>query len=364
MLVQKMIFRLPELLLQCGRTLREVEVGYETYGTLNEKGDNAILVAHYFSGTSHAAGRYNENEPEPGYWDAIIGPGKAIDTNKFFVISSDTLSNINAKVPTVTSTGPSSIDPETGRYYGSTFPIVTIGDFVTVQKALADALGIKHFHAVCGPSMGALQAFEWAVRYPDMIDRVMPVIGPGIATEPYLISLVSLWAAPIALDPNFNGGDYYGQIEPLRGLKEAFKTITLTCVGYDWALRLYQRRLGDKGPDPAIDLAGKFAIDQSLDDLAKVRASTSDANALLRTARAVQLFSIHERKQRLKARFLFIAASSDQVMQKAYSDRGIKEIRDLGLTVEEFVIEGDGGHLDGLNKIGQAAETIRKFMNT
>jgi homoserine O-acetyltransferase/O-succinyltransferase len=364
MLVQKKIFRLPELLLQCGRTLREVEVGYETYGTLNEAGDNAVLIAHYFSGNSHAAGRYQESDPEPGYWDAIIGPGKAIDTNKYFVVSSDTLANVNAKVPTVVSTGPSSIDPATGRYYGSDFPIVTIGDFVTVQKALSDALGIRHFQAVCGPSMGALQSFEWAVRYPDMISKVISVIGPGIATEPYLISLVQMWAAPILLDPDFNGGDYYGQREPLRGLQESFKNITLTCVGYDWANRLYQRRLGDRSPDPAIDLNGKFAIDQSLDDLAKTRASMSDANALLRTARAVQLFSIHERKNRLKAKFLFVSANSDLVMQKAYTDRGIKEIRELGLSVSEFIIEGDGGHLDGLNKIAQAADSIRSFLES
>lgn len=363
MLVQKKIFRLSELLLQCGRILKDVEVGYETYGTLNERGDNAILVAHYFSGTSHAAGRYNESDPEPGYWDAVIGPGKAIDTNKFFVISSDTLSNVNTKNPTVVTTGPHSIDPVTGYPYGSNFPIVTIGDFVSVQKALTDSLGIKHFHAVCGPSMGALQSLEWAVRYPDLIDRVICVIGPGLATEPYLISLVSLWAAPITLDPNFKNGDYYGQQEPVEGLANAFKTITLTCVGYDWALRLYQRRLGDRSPDPALELQGKFAIDQSLDDLARTRASMSDANALLRTARAVQLFSVQERKSRLKAKFLFVAASSDQVMQKAYADRGIKDLRELGLSVEEFVIEGDGGHLDGLNKIAQAAETLRSFLN-
>lgn len=364
MLVRKKIFRLPELLLQCGRTLREVEIGYETYGTLNEKGDNAIFIAHYFSGTSHAAGRYTEADAEPGYWDAVIGPGKAFDTNKFFIVSADSLSNVNAKVPTVVSTGPSSIDPATGFAYGSSFPVVTIGDFVTTQKALCDALGIKHLHTVAGPSMGALQSFEWAARYPDFVDRVIAVVAAGLATEPYLISQIQLWSAPIWLDPNFRGGDYYGQAEPLEGLRQSLKLVTFTALHQDWAQRIFQRRVGDRSADPATDLKGRFAIDQALDETANTRAYMTDANAFLRTARAVQLFSIRERKDRLRARFLFVPAASDLLMQRSYIDRAMKELRDLKLSVDEFVIEGDGGHLDGLNRIAQASDAIRAFLET
>src|SRR5207244_6347989 len=123
-------------------TIKGVRVGYETYGTLNAARDNVVLVAHFYSGNSHAAGKYAASDPAPGYWDAIIGSGKPIDTDRFFVVSSDTLVNLNLKDPNTITTGPASIDPDTGKAYGMTFPIVTIRDFVNVQKALLDSLGI------------------------------------------------------------------------------------------------------------------------------------------------------------------------------------------------------------------------------
>lgn len=362
MIVQKRTFRIPELLLQSGAVLREVQVGYETYGTLNAEGTNAILVCHFFSGTSHCAGRYHESDPEPGYWDAIIGPGKAIDTNKFFVISSDVLSNVNAKAPNVVTTGPSSINPQTGRVYGSTFPIVTIGDFVTVQKQLVDSLKIKRLHAVCGPSMGALQTLEWCVRFPDFFDRAMPVIGPGLTAEPYLVSSLTQWCQPILDDPDFQNGDYYGTgREPVKSLARAFKLITFTALHQDWANRLFGRRLADDG-DPLREMNARFAIDKHLDDAGELRAQTADANSLLRIARANQLFSIEERKNKIRARFLMLPASTDLLMVPAMAQRGAEELRRLGCDVQLHFIEGHGGHLDGLNAIGQCGDIIRRFM--
>src|SRR3954453_658547 len=176
-LVEKEIFELPSYTTLHGATIRDVRIGWESYGALNGLRDNAVLVTHYFSGTSHAAGRYKPDDPLPGYWDAIIGPGKAIDTDKYFVLSSDTLVNMNVKDPNVVTTGPASIDPRTGKPYGMRFPIVTIRDFVNVQKALLDSLGIRRLHAVMGASMGCLQAMEWASAYPDMMQRVIAVIG-------------------------------------------------------------------------------------------------------------------------------------------------------------------------------------------
>src|SRR5215207_5505268 len=176
-LVQKNVFELPSYVTLHGATIRNIRIGWESYGTLNEARDNVVLVTHYFSGTSHAAGRYKSDDSLPGYWDAIIGPGKPIDTDKYFVISSDTLVNMNVKDPNVVTTGPASINPDTGQPYGMRFPIVTIRDFVNVQKALLDSLGITKLHAVAGPSMGSLQAFEWGAAYPEMVRRLITVIG-------------------------------------------------------------------------------------------------------------------------------------------------------------------------------------------
>lgn len=179
--VTKQVFEMPSYTTVGGDTIAPVRIGWEAYGKLNEAGDNAILITHYFSGTSHAAGRY-DGEDSAGYWDAIIGPGKPLDTNRYYVVSSDTLVNLNAKDPRVTTTGPASHNPDTAEPWGTDFPLVTIRDFVNVQKALLDELGIKRLHAVMGASMGALQAYEWASAYPEQVERLIPVIVPAWPT--------------------------------------------------------------------------------------------------------------------------------------------------------------------------------------
>jgi homoserine O-acetyltransferase len=162
LIVEKKTFSLPSYTTVAGETIKSVKVGWESAGTLNSDKSNAVLVTHFFSGTSHAFGKYNAEDKAAGYWDAIIGPGKAIDTNKYFVLSSDTLVNLNVNMPNVVTTGPASIDPDTGKPYGMSFPVVSIKDFVRAEKALIDSLGIKKLKAVVGASMGGLQAYEWA----------------------------------------------------------------------------------------------------------------------------------------------------------------------------------------------------------
>ena len=176
-----------------------MKVGWEAYGTLNADKSNAILITHFFSANSHAAGKYKADDKAAGYWDAIIGPGKPLDTDKYFILSSDTLVNLNAKDPNTVTTGPASVDPDTGQPYGLTFPIVTIRDFVNVQKALLDSLGITKLHAVMGASMGALQVYEWAASYPHMVARAIPVIGGG-ESDGYLIAWLDLSADLIRAD--------------------------------------------------------------------------------------------------------------------------------------------------------------------
>jgi homoserine O-acetyltransferase len=187
MIVEKKVFVMPSLRMQGGETVEDVRVGWESYGTLNADKSNAILVTHFFSGTSHAAGKYRESDAVAGYWDPLIGPGRAIDTDRYFVISSDTLVNLNVNSPDVVTTGPASINPDTGKHYGLTFPVVTFRDMIEVQRALIDSLGIGKLKAVVGPSMGALQAFEWAAAYPDRMERIVPVIGAA-GSDPFLIA--------------------------------------------------------------------------------------------------------------------------------------------------------------------------------
>src|SRR4051812_32828672 len=177
LIVEKKTFEMPSYTTVAGATIKQIKIGWESAGTLNADKSNAILITHFFTANSHAFGKYAASDPAPGYWNAIIGPGKAIDTNKYFVLSSDTLVNLNVKAPNVVTTGPASINPDTGKPYGMSFPIVTFRDFVNVQKALVESLGIRKLKAVAGASMGALQAYEWAASYPEMVDRIVAVIG-------------------------------------------------------------------------------------------------------------------------------------------------------------------------------------------
>jgi homoserine O-acetyltransferase len=213
-IVEKKTFTLEEFTLISGKKLAPVKIGYETYGALASTKDNVILICHYYSGNSHAAGKYAATDKVPGYWDKIIGPGKPFDTTKYFIVSSDTLSNMNPKNPKVITTGPASNDPKTGKPYGMSFPMVTIRDFVNLQYELLKSLGVKKLQVVSGASMGGIQSYEWAVAYPDFVERIIPVIATP-KTDGWLIGWLKLWGEPIKMDPNWNNGDYYGKEEPV-----------------------------------------------------------------------------------------------------------------------------------------------------
>jgi len=365
--VEKKVFTMASYTTVGGQTIKNVRVGYETYGTLNAARDNVILVCHFFTGNSHAAGKYSAADAAPGYWDGIIGAGKPLDTDRYFVISSDTLANVNTKDPNTVTTGPASINPDTGKPYGMTFPIVTMRDFVNVQKALLDSLGIVKLRAVMGASMGAIQSFEWAAAYPDMVERVVPVIGAAEAGA-YAIGWLNLWAAPILADPRWNRGDYYGKEEPVEGLAQALKLVTLHARHYGWAARTFGRKWADPARDPAKSWENKFAIEDTLDKVAAGRARASDANSFLYLVKANQLFStghkgsLEEGLRDVKARVLLVPARSDLLLFPDYSREAMEILRKQGKPVEWFEIEGDGGHLDGVLAVGKAGEAIRKFL--
>lgn len=362
--VIKRVFTLPKFELESGSSLRDVRVGYECYGKLNAARDNAILILHYFTGSSHAAGRYNATDAEPGYWDTIIGPGKAIDTNRFFVIAVDSLSNLYCRNPMVITTGPLSIDPDTGKPYGARFPIVQMVDFVRVQYSLCRYLGIESLHAVCGSSMGSMTALEWSARFPDFVRRVMGVIGGGLSVPPYLVAMLRQWCLPILLDSKFKSGNYLPDEQPLGGLAASLELVTLTALSPEWADRSFQRRFADRDLPPAASLDALFSVEAAIAQTARARASLADANSFLRLAKAVQLFDLSEIKHQMKAKVLWIPARQDKLIYPEYADRGVQDMRALGLDVQTTRLETVGGHLDGLNEMKTKEKEIAAFLAT
>ena len=362
LLTEKKFFTLPQYTTQGGKQIKSVRVGYETYGKLNAAGDNAVFIAHFFSGTSHAAGRYKADEKAAGYWDAIIGPGKAIDTEKYFVVSADTLVNLNVKSPLVGTTGPATVNPDTGKPYGSSFPVVTMGDSVRVHKALLDSLGVKRLQAVAGASGGSVQAMEWGAQYPDYVARVIHVIGPGLDIHPYVIGLLDIWMMPIKMDPNWKNGDYYGGAEPNEGLAQALKTVTLTALHFGWAEKVHGYKWGAEGKNPGDAMGNLFAIEDSLYKSGQARAGANDAAHFVWMAKANQLYNLEKQQSRIKAKVLFLPAKTDMIFPPELSQRWAEKLRAQGNHVELYEIEGTSGHLDGLFSIGKVADRIKAFL--
>ncbi len=363
--VEKKVFTLPVYTTVGGQTIKQVRVGYETYGQLNARGDNAIFIAHFYSGTSHAAGKYKESEAAPGYWDSIIGKGRPIDTDKYFVVSADTLVNLNAKDPNVATTGPSTINPDTGKPYGMSFPVVAMRDSVRVHKALLDSLGVKRLVAAAGASGGSIQAMEWAALYPDFVERVIHVIGPGFDIHPYVIELLDVWSLPVRLDPKWNNGDYYGRDEPLDGVAQALKIVTLTARHFGWAEKTFGYKWGDDKKNPADALGNAFQIESALNAAGIARAKTTDANHLIYMSKANQLYRLSDAEVKgIKAGILFVPAASDLIFPPELSRRALERLRAQGGRGELFVIEGDGGHLDGVLAVAKAGDAIRAFIES
>jgi homoserine O-acetyltransferase/O-succinyltransferase len=360
LIVTKKVFALPTYTTVAGETIKSVKIGWEAAGALNADRSNAILVTHYFSGTSHAFGKYESDDQVTGYWDAIIGPGKAIDTNKYYVISSDTLVNLNAKMPNVVTTGPASINPDTDKPYGMSFPVVSIKDFVRVQKALIDSLGIKKLKAVIGASMGGLQAYEWAQSYPDSVDRIVSVVASASA-EPYLIGWLDMWAQPIRLDPKWNNGDYYDKEPPIEGLKAALKIVTLQAYSWEWARNAFGTERFEESKNPAKALANEFKIEAFLDQTATARAAVADANHFLYLCKANQLASVDPAN--IKVPTLVLYAPNDLVFYEPIVQETIRRIAAAGAPVESGTLTGPNGHLNALTQIAQRADQITEFLS-
>jgi homoserine O-acetyltransferase len=370
LLVTKQVHEIPSFTTFGGDVIKNVKVGWESYGTLNADKSNVILITHYFTGTSHAAGKYAADDDEAGYWDSIIGPGKAIDTQRFFVISVDSLVNINAYDDKVITTGPASINPDTGKPYGLLFPVVTMRDFVNVQKSVLNSLGIDTLYAVAGPSMGSMQAIEWASTYPDKVDRLISVIGAAQA-DGWTTALLEQWTAPIKLDPNWRGGDYYNQARddfPNAGLSAAVALITQSALAPEFFNQLNQQLLTSSDKKDLYSIENSPPIVNWLMQRAAQRSAKMDANHLLYLVRANQLFmtgmqdSLQAGLANIQAKTLFIPATQDLLLMPYHSEQAAEQMHRLGKDVTLHYLDGPLGHLEGVNNIDKYSETIRAFL--
>tara|TARA_B100000700_G_scaffold321461_1_gene420785 strand:+ start:837 stop:2024 length:1188 start_codon:yes stop_codon:yes gene_type:complete len=367
LLVEKQRFQMDSYTTVGGETIKDVHVGWEAYGELNEAKDNVILVTHFFSGNSHAAGKYSADDPQPGYWDAIIGPGKAIDTNKYYVVSVDSLVNAYPNLPSVITTGPASTNPATGKPYGLTFPVVTIRDFVNVQKALLESKGIGKLHAVIGASMGSLQAIEWASTYPEWVERMVSVIGSA-KMDAWTIAGLEMWSQAIKLDPNWRGGDYYDSEAPLNGVTMAQAMITHGAMHPE----IFNQSAPSQStlPNSGLDTVdNQLPAAQWLFDSSRARAPLADANHILYLVRANQLFiaghqeTLEKGLANLTAKSLFLPSSNDLLLMPYMAEQANSVLNNMGKDSELEYIEGPWGHLNGIFSIQSKADKLAQFLN-
>lgn len=370
LLVKKQRFEMDNFVTLGGKTIKKVAVGFETYGKLNSAKDNVVLIPHYFSANSHAAGKYHADDTQAGYWDAIIGPDKAIDTNHFFVISVDSLVNLNAKDPNTITTGPASIDPDTGKAYGLRFPVVTIRDFVNVQKAVLESLGIKKLHAVVGASMGSMQAIDWAAAYPDWVPRMISIVGTG-QIDAWGAAMLEQWAIPVRLDPNWQNGDYYQSTPPTEGLINALMFITQAALTPEFFKLMADSPSVNHQAGQSLalqDINHSPAIVTWLHELASKRAVLMDANHLIYLVRANQLFiaghqhNLTSGLHNIKAKTLFLPASNDLLLMPYLAQDAYQILKDQGKDSELVELNGALGHLNGVQLISQQGAKIKQFL--
>ena len=340
---QSMRFEQP-LALRSGATLDPYELVYETYGTLNAERSNAVLVCHALNASHHVAGYYADAPQNIGWWDNMVGPGKPLDTSRFFVIG------VNNPGGCFGSTGPSSIDPKTAKPYGSTFPVVTVEDWVEAQVRLADRLGIKRFAAVMGGSLGAMQALQWTLSHPDRVDHAIVVAAaPKLSAQNIAFNEVARQA--ITTDPDFHDGDYYGHgVVPRRGLRLARMIGHITYLSDDAMMEKFGRVLRNEriGFHFGVD----FEVESYLRHQGDKFAEYFDANTYLLITRALDYFDpalgteghLSRAFARAKARFLVVSFTSDWRFAPERSREIVKALLDNRLDVAYAEIDAPHGH--------------------
>lgn len=355
------IFENPQKLkLESGEKLEQVTIAYETYGKLNPQKSNAILVLHAFSGDAHAAG-FHKQDKHPGWWDVMIGPGKAFDTEKYFIICSNVISGCNG------STGPASINPKTGKPYATDFPVVTIKDMIDAQQILVDHLGIEKLHTVVGGSMGGMQVLQWMVSYPEKILSAIP-IATTLKHSPQQIAFNEVGRQAIMADPNWNNGNYYKASPPIRGLAVARMIGHVTYMSDASMAEKFGRRLKDS------EKQFKFGTDFEVESYLQYRGDNFvkrfDANSYLYITKAMDYFNLVNGKNlseifsELKAKVLVLAFKSDWLYPAYQSREIVKACKLAGVNTTYCEIKSSYGHDAFLLEVKEETNLIKHFLRT
>jgi len=350
-----------ELQLDCGRTLGPVTLAYETYGELNVNKSNAILILHALSGDAHVAGKHDSSDRKPGWWDNMVGPSKAFDTEKYFVICSNCIGGCQG------STGPSSINPATGKPYALDFPMVTIGDMVRAQKELIDHLGIEQLACVVGGSMGGMQVLQWAVAYPQKVRLAIP-IATTARLSAQAIAFDAVGRHAIMADPNWSNGNYYGGPIPNRGLGIARMIGHITYLSDASMHAKFGRDLQDK-ITPDYDFVTEFQVESYLNYQGDEFVKRFDANSYLYISKAMDYFDLSQPSgdprtglAPVKAAFLVISFSSDWLFPSYMSKEIVSALRRNNVDVSYAEIQSDYGHDAFLLEVDTLSRLITNFL--
>jgi homoserine O-acetyltransferase len=351
-----------ELLLESGERLGPITLVYETYGELNREKSNAILVLHALSGDAHAAGISKEGA-NPGWWDNMIGPGKCLDTDKYFVICSNIIGGCRG------STGPSSINPKTGQPYGTDFPIITVGDMVNAQKHLIDHLGIEKLLTVIGGSMGGMQVLQWMVAYPERIRSAIP-IATTLKHTPQQIAFNEVGRQAIMADPHWKNGNYYGSSAPAKGLAVARMIGHITYMSDTSMTEKFGRRF--KTSNEPFKFKADFEVEGYLRYRGDNFVKRFDANSYLYITKAIDYFNILNGNGKtlgnifkgLKAKVLVIAFKSDWLYPAYQSQEIAKACKLAGVDATYCEINSTYGHDAFLIEIPEETELIKHFLKT
>jgi homoserine O-acetyltransferase len=371
------------LALDCGRALHPVRIAYETYGTMSRSHDNVILVCHALSGDAHAAGFARRPPPEStrdgfgaedrdgtagrglGWWDGMIGPGKAFDTDRFYVVSTNLLGGCRG------TTGPSSTNPATGKPYGSDFPVITTADMVRAQRAFLNEIGIARLAAVAGGSLGGMQAFEWAILYPDQVDSIVAIASTH-ALQPQGVAWNAIARNAITADPDWQGGHYHGTGRaPTAGMGVARMVGHITYLSAKSLGDKFGRRLQFADDIRYTLTQPEFEIENYLRHQADTFVRRFDANTYLYTSRALTYFDLARQYGNgkltdalghISARTLLIAFSSDWLYPPSGSEELAAALRARGKDVELHVIDAPYGHDCFLLEEARQTPMIRGFL--
>jgi len=353
-----------ELELRSGVKLGPIDVAYETYGELSPERDNAILICHALSGDAHVAGRHAPDDPKPGWWELMVGPGKGIDTDRYFVICANCIGGCKG------STGPASIDPATGKPYGLAFPMVTISDMVKVQHALVrERLGLDRLLAVVGGSMGGMQVLQWAIDYPDAVVSAIP-----IATTSHLsaqgIAFDEVGRQAIYSDPNWRNGDYYRRVPPKRGLAVARMIGHITYLSDKSMREKFGRRLQERKQVGYDFGPPDFQVESYLRHQGGAFVGRFDANSYLYITKAMDYFdlvadhgSLVKAFAGVRSRFLVVSYTGDWLFPSYQSKEMVRALHANGVETTYCELDSEYGHDAFLLEDEKLTETMRGFLD-